>query len=60
MTMERSCQAQLLAMAAGTPVHIDPEQAAKTCAQVGSEAAGWLMFQPLFDRIVALEPDLLD
>ena len=28
ITMERTCQAQLLAMAAGTPVHIDPEAAA--------------------------------
>jgi ribulose-5-phosphate 4-epimerase/fuculose-1-phosphate aldolase len=60
MTMERSCQAQLLAMAAGTPVHIDAAQAAKTAAQVGHEAAGWLMFQPLYDRIVKQEPDLLD
>ena len=60
ITMERSCQAQLLASSAGTPVLIDPEMARTTHEQVGSHAAGWFSFQPLFDRIVRLEPDLLD
>ena len=39
ITMERTCQAQLLAEAAGTPVLIDPEQAEKTAGQVGSPLA---------------------
>jgi ribulose-5-phosphate 4-epimerase/fuculose-1-phosphate aldolase len=61
VTMERSCQAQLLAMAAGAPrTLIDPEQAKFTSQQVGSEVAGWLSFQPLYDRIVREQPDLLD
>lgn len=60
MAMERSCQSQLAAVAAGTPVHIDAEQAATTHGQVGSELAGWLNFQPLYDRIVREQPDLLD
>ena len=60
ITMERSCQAQLLAMAAGEPVLIEAEQAKTTAGQVGSEIAGWLSFQPLFDKIVAEQPDLLD
>jgi len=60
ITMERSCQAQLLASAAGTPILIDPEQAELTSKQVGSEFAGWLSFQPLFDKIVREQPDLLD
>jgi ribulose-5-phosphate 4-epimerase/fuculose-1-phosphate aldolase len=60
ITMERSCQAQLLASSAGTPVLIDPEMARTTQGQVGSHLAGWFSFQPLFDRIVRLEPDLLD
>jgi ribulose-5-phosphate 4-epimerase/fuculose-1-phosphate aldolase len=59
-TMERSCQAQLLAEAAGKPVLIDPEQAAVTAGQVGSHLAGWFSFQPLYARIVAEQPDLLD
>ncbi|HMD46193.1 MAG TPA: class II aldolase/adducin family protein [Acidimicrobiales bacterium] len=60
ITMERSCQAQLLASAAGTPVHIDPASAELTQSLVGSHAAGWFSFQPLFDRIVREQPDLLD
>ena len=60
ITMERSCQAQLLASAAGTPVLIDPEMARLTSGQVGSHMAGWFSFQPLFDRIVREQPDLLD
>ena len=59
ITMERSCQAQLLARAAGRVVHIDPEQAEKTHEQVGSERAGWFQFQPLYERIVREQPDLL-
>jgi ribulose-5-phosphate 4-epimerase/fuculose-1-phosphate aldolase len=60
VTMERSCQAQLLAMAAGPRVLIDGDQAGKTHEQVGSEVAGWISFQPLYDRIVREQPDLLD
>jgi ribulose-5-phosphate 4-epimerase/fuculose-1-phosphate aldolase len=60
ITMERSCQAQLLAEAAGTPVKIDPDQAALTASQVGNHYAGWLSFQPLYEKIVREQPDLLD
>jgi len=60
VTMERSCQAQLLAMAAGPRVLIDADQAGKTHKQVGSEIAGWISFQPLYARIVREQPDLLD
>ncbi len=60
ITMERTCQAQLLAESAGTPVLIDPEQAEKTAEQVGNGLAGWFSFQPLYDWIVAQQPDLLE
>lgn len=60
VTMERTCQAQLLAEAAGTPVLIDEEQAQKTASQVGGHRSGWFSFQPLYDWIVAQQPDLLD
>ena len=60
ITMERSCQAQLLAEAAGTPVLIDPEMAEKTARQVGSHTAGWFSFQPLWDVITTEQPDLFD
>jgi ribulose-5-phosphate 4-epimerase/fuculose-1-phosphate aldolase len=60
ITMERSCQAQLMAEAAGTPVLIDRENAERTAGQVGMHAAGWVSFQPLYARIVREQPDLLD
>src|SRR3954466_9225893 len=60
ITMERTCQAQLLAEAAGSPVLIDADQAAKTFTQTGSRQAGWMAFQPLYDTIVAEQPDLLE
>jgi ribulose-5-phosphate 4-epimerase/fuculose-1-phosphate aldolase len=59
ITMERTAEVQLLAEAAGTPVLIDEEMARKTSQQVGSHAAGWFSFQPLYDKIVADQPDLL-
>ena len=58
VAMERVCQVQLLAAAAGSPIAIDPEAAAATAAVVGSHYAGWLAFQPLFARMVRREPEL--
>jgi ribulose-5-phosphate 4-epimerase/fuculose-1-phosphate aldolase len=60
ITMERSCQAQLMAEAAGTVKPISDEMARLTSMQVGSSVAGWVSFQPLYQRIVAEQPDLLD
>ena len=60
ITMERTCQAQLLAQSAGTPVSIDADQAEKTAMQVGQPLAGWISFQPLYDWITAQQPELLD
>ncbi|HMI92684.1 MAG TPA: class II aldolase/adducin family protein, partial [Polyangiales bacterium] len=60
ISMDRCCHSQLLAEAAGKPIAIDPEHARKTHGQVGSEGAGWLSFQPLYERIVREEPDLLE
>jgi ribulose-5-phosphate 4-epimerase/fuculose-1-phosphate aldolase len=60
VTMERSCQAQLVAEAAGTPVPIGPEVARTTFGQTGGHRVGWRQFQPLYDWIVEQHPDLLD
>ena len=60
ITMERSCEVQLAAMAAGTPKLIDPEVAAATYRQVGGELAGAFQFHPLWEWITSQEPDLLD
>jgi ribulose-5-phosphate 4-epimerase/fuculose-1-phosphate aldolase len=60
ITMERTCQAQLLAQSAGDPVPIDPESAATAARQVGGPATGARQFRPLWDWITTREPDLLD
>ncbi len=60
ITMERTSQAQLLAEAAGTPKLIDPEVARSTHRQVGSPAAAFFSFQPLWDMITREQPDLFD
>ena len=60
ITMERTCQAQLLAEAAGTPVLIDAHQAELTATQVGSHLAGYYSFAPLYAKITQDQPDLFD
>lgn len=60
ITMDRSCQAQLLADAAGSPIAIGHESAVHTRGQVGSKKAGWFQFQPLWDMITREQPDLFE
>lgn len=60
ITMERNCQAQLMAEAAGTPIVIDDENAKLTYKTVGSELAGWFSFQPLLSVINAECPDMFE
>lgn len=57
--MKRSCQTELAARAAGEPRMIAPAEAQKTRHQVGSPMADWFSFQPLWHKIVRLEPDPL-
>jgi ribulose-5-phosphate 4-epimerase/fuculose-1-phosphate aldolase len=59
ITMERTCQAQLLAEAAGTPIKIPADVARLTHSQVGSPIACYFSFQPLWDWITTEQPDLL-
>jgi ribulose-5-phosphate 4-epimerase/fuculose-1-phosphate aldolase len=60
LSMDRSCQAQLLAMAAGTPKKIPHEYAAYTRDQTGHSLAGWFQFQPLWQEICRTDPELFD
>jgi ribulose-5-phosphate 4-epimerase/fuculose-1-phosphate aldolase len=60
INMERCCQAQLLAEAAGKPVPIAHEHALVTREQVAGPVSGWFQFQPLWDRISREQPDLFD
>ncbi|MER7398713.1 class II aldolase/adducin family protein [Streptomyces sp. NPDC000151] len=58
LTMERSCQVQLAAKAAGKPVLIDHGSALRTREQLGSDLVAWINYQPLFQQISRDEPDL--
>ncbi|WP_020201598.1 MULTISPECIES: class II aldolase/adducin family protein [Cupriavidus] len=65
ITMERSCQVQLLAEAAAArtnaPLKMISDAAARQAYSiVGTAQAGWFQFQPLYARIVKEQPDLLD
>jgi ribulose-5-phosphate 4-epimerase/fuculose-1-phosphate aldolase len=60
VTMERTCQAELAAMAAAEPVAIPDGVAREVHDTVGNHLAGWFSAQPLFDWILAEQPDLLD
>lgn len=60
ITMERTCQAQLMAEAAGKPIPIGHESAKHTQTQVGTPLVGWFAFQPLYNKILRDQPDLLD
>jgi ribulose-5-phosphate 4-epimerase/fuculose-1-phosphate aldolase len=60
LSLERSCQAQLAAMAAGEPLPIRHEWASYTAEQNGTHWAGWFNFQPLWDEICRTDPDLFD
>jgi ribulose-5-phosphate 4-epimerase/fuculose-1-phosphate aldolase len=60
ISMERSCQAQLLAEAAGTPIHIPHDLAVYTREQTGFPLAGWFSFQPLWQEITRTDPELFD
>ncbi|MGF6261031.1 ribulose-5-phosphate 4-epimerase/fuculose-1-phosphate aldolase [Paraburkholderia youngii] len=65
ITLERSCQVQLLAEAAaartGAALRTISDVAARQAYSiVGTPQAGWFQFQLLYARIVKEQPDLLD
>lgn len=62
VTMERTCQSQLLAEASGKePIKIDHEVALKTRNyEVGFPLAGYFSFQPMWQDIVHQQPDFID
>ena len=60
LSMEKCCQSQLMAEAAGKPTLIPHEVAIKTRGFIANDVALWASFQPLFDMIVSEQPDLLD
>jgi hypothetical protein len=45
-------------MAAGPPRHIDSATALLVRDQIGQHRSGWFQFRPLWDQIIASDPDL--
>jgi len=65
ITMERSCQVQLLAEAAAArgsqPLRMIAKEAAEQAFRiVGTAFSGWFQFQSLYARILKEQPDFLD
>lgn len=59
IALERCCQQQLLIEAAGIKPILVPEDKARYSRQhVGSDYIGWLHFQPIYDHLVATQPDM--
>jgi ribulose-5-phosphate 4-epimerase/fuculose-1-phosphate aldolase len=60
IAMDNAARTQLLAEAAGTVKPIPPEMARLAAAQTGTPRDGIFNFHPLWEWIVAEEPDLLN
>jgi ribulose-5-phosphate 4-epimerase/fuculose-1-phosphate aldolase len=60
ITMDRTCQSQMLAESVGKPIPIAHESALVAQQQVGNPRVGWFQYQPLWDLITREQPDLFD
>jgi ribulose-5-phosphate 4-epimerase/fuculose-1-phosphate aldolase len=60
VAMDSCCRVQLLADAAGTPRLVDEQAARLTAGTMGTPGMARLNFRPLYERIVAQQPDLLE
>lgn len=61
IALERCCQQQLLVEASGIkPRLVSAERSRYSREHVGSEYIGWLHFQPIWDQLVATQPDMFD
>lgn len=60
VALERCCQSQLLAQAAGDPIEIPEQLCTDGYRQQGSDLAGWFQFQPWRDELMREEPEFLN
>ncbi len=60
VALERCCQSQLLAQAAGEPIEIPEHLCSEGYRQQGSDLAGWFQFQPWRDELMREEPEFLN
>jgi ribulose-5-phosphate 4-epimerase/fuculose-1-phosphate aldolase len=59
IALERCCKQQLLIAASGQTPRLVPEDKARYSREhVGSDYIGWLHFQPIYDNLVATQPDM--
>lgn len=59
IALERCCQQQLLIEATGIkPILVPEDKARYSREHVGSDYIGWLHFQPIYDHLVATQPDM--
>ncbi len=60
VALERCCQSQLLAEAAGEPIEIPDHLCQSGYDAQGSDLAGWFQFQPWYAELERDEPDFLN
>lgn len=60
IALERCCQSQLVAEAAGTPIEIPKDLCEQGYEAQGHDLAGWFQFQPLWDELMATQPEFLN
>jgi ribulose-5-phosphate 4-epimerase/fuculose-1-phosphate aldolase len=61
IALERCCQQQLAIAATGIkPRMVPPDRARYSREHVGSDYIGWLHFQPIWEQLVATQPDMFD
>ncbi|MCQ3806102.1 MAG: class II aldolase/adducin family protein [Acidimicrobiaceae bacterium] len=60
VALERCCQSQLVAQAAGDPIEIPEHLCVEGYRQQGSDLAGWFQFQPWRDELMREEPEFLN
>jgi len=60
VALERCCQSQLLAEAAGDPIDIPAHLCEEGYDAQGHDLAGWFQFQPWWDELIRDEPEFLN
>ena len=59
IALERCCQQQLMIEASGCkPILLPDDKARYSREHVGSDYIGWLHFQPIWEQLVATQPDM--
>ena len=60
LSMERSCQSQLMAESVGQMERIPDDVAKLTKTQVGTDMALWASYQPLYDLMLQKDDSFLN